>query len=179
MTTTFSIALSLFIASSAPYAVIDGTNHDATDTNNYPVLVHSLDGEAYWDGRDYVNMKPGFHYLEIISTKPGKDGYFTELPFAIMAKPCVRYELSAQHVGTLDNDRWAIRVLGEKPIGSCNDGKSAAAAKVETPAPAASQDAPAKSEGAPAIAPPAAVVPATEAVPAAEAAPAGSNGSDK
>ena len=121
--------LAAAMAAQAPSAIIDGRESDRTDNLSYPVKIVAINGKAYWDGRDFMEIEPGFNYIELATTNESRGGRVTTNPFPMMAKPCVRYLVSAKHERATDARRWAIRVV-EEPIGGCE--APAAEAPAET-----------------------------------------------
>jgi hypothetical protein len=104
---------------SKPYAIIDGTKTRGVDVDTYEVLVFAVDGQLYPRGKREQRLTPGFHYLELVTTKRDKTGLVSRLPFAISAKPCVRYYVVAKHEKTLSDVRWRPVVIDEEPIAGC------------------------------------------------------------
>ena len=116
-----------------PWAEIAVGAAAKANPDEYNILVIAIDGEMNFEGRRAYRITPGLHYLELASAKMGRRGDITRLPFAIEAKPCVRYELVATHEKRLSNRHWRVTVKAEKPITLCEEALAAAAAM---PAPA-------------------------------------------
>ena len=88
----------------------------------YDLFVLSVDGQMDTDGRKTKNLKPGFHLLNVVSSKPGRRGELTFQPLPLTVEPCVRYRFVAKHAGRLDNQRWEPMLVGTNTIPGCNPG---------------------------------------------------------
>ena len=82
------------------------------------VTVLAIDGRMMFERMAY-RLTPGFHLLHIATTRLDRRGEATHQPFALVAKPCVRYDLVAIHENALGNRRWEITVKSESPIARC------------------------------------------------------------
>ena len=93
------IAPVLFLAgcASGPIAIVDGEGAKATESTQHNVTIIAVDGQQYFDGRYIQKLKPGFHYLQLASTKQGSRGEFSHRPFAFVAEACKRYTVYAKH----------------------------------------------------------------------------------
>lgn len=100
-----------------PYAIIDGTRAKISDGDNFDVNIISIDGKMNFQG-DVVNVEPGFHNINLRTTKKLKSKVSDLQVFPVFAKECFRYEISAQHRSSL-SDEWEIKVLREVEIPSC------------------------------------------------------------
>ena len=114
---------------SSPYAVIDGTQSQISDENNYDVTIVSIDGKMQF-GKQKKNVKPGFHYINVLTTKKLRSKNTEVQMFPVDAKECMRYEVSAQHKNGIA-DEWEVKLLREVPIPSCTPSeKSQQVAKI-------------------------------------------------
>ncbi len=104
-----------------PWSEISVGVASRSSADEYDVLVVAIDGSMEFEPRRIYAMAPGFHYLELASTKVGRGGELTSQPFAIEAKPCIRYELVAIHTDRMSNRRWRPTVKRETPIRSCQE----------------------------------------------------------
>ncbi|MCO7227509.1 hypothetical protein [Pleionea sp. CnH1-48] len=119
--TAASAVLLLSACANKPWSEVDGSRSKGADPKNYDVFISGIDGKLYYDNMKMRTMEPGFRYLRLTSTKPDRKGRYTYNPFAMQAKPCVRYIVSAQHDSNInyDNKQWKVVVLREEPIKSC------------------------------------------------------------
>ena len=99
------------------FAVDDVASRSNPD--EYDVRIVAIDGSMEFDRKPIHRVTAGFHFLELASTKVGRRGELTSQPFAIEAKPCVRYELVAIHADRMSNRRWRLDVKKEVPIRAC------------------------------------------------------------
>ncbi len=119
------MALASFVVGcAAPFAVIDGSRPEGTDPHQYPVRIVAVDDQGYFNGPFEVMVTPGFHYLRLVTAKPGiRPGFdpLSALPFPLFAKPCIRYRIAAQHQPSTsrDNTNWQARVLEQEPVAGC------------------------------------------------------------
>ena len=106
---------------STTWSVIDGSKSKIGDNNNYDVLITSIDGKRFFDTLKYRKIEPGFRYLQLTSTNPKVSDKYVTKPFAIMAKPCVKYFVTANQKNNNKNesDNWVVKVIGEEKIPSC------------------------------------------------------------
>ncbi|MDO6694837.1 hypothetical protein Q4574_16185 [Aliiglaciecola sp. 3_MG-2023] len=102
---------------STPYAIIDGTRSKASDLDNYDVTIVSIDGKMEV-GKQVENIEPGFHYINLATTKKVRSKVTEFRMFPLDAKECMRYVVTAQHDNSLD-DEWEVKLLREEPILSC------------------------------------------------------------
>ena len=110
-------ALLLGGCANSPYAVIDGTQSKISDLNNYNVKIVSIDGKMQF-GKHKKNVKPGFHYINVVTTKKIRSKSTEVQMFPVNAKECMRYVVSAQHKNG-SADEWEVKLLREVPIPSC------------------------------------------------------------
>ena len=106
--------------STIPYGVFDGERLSRVDPDIYDLFVLSVDGQMDTDGRKTKNLRPGFHLLNVVSSKPGHRGELTFQPLPLTVEPCVRYRFVAKHEGRLDNQRWEPVLAGTNVIPGCN-----------------------------------------------------------
>ncbi|GAC13678.1 hypothetical protein [Aliiglaciecola lipolytica] len=100
-----------------PYAIIDGTRSKASDLDNYDITIVSIDGKMEV-GTQVKNVKPGFHYINVVTTKNLRSKVYEPRMFPVDAKECMRYVVTAQHDNNLVDD-WEVKLLREEPILSC------------------------------------------------------------
>ncbi len=100
-----------------PYAIIDGTRSQASDTDNYDVNIVSIDGKMEV-GVQSKKVTPGFHYINVMTTKNLRSQTSKPQMFPVDAKECTRYLVTAQHRNGLA-DEWEVKLLREEPILSC------------------------------------------------------------
>ncbi|MCL1097636.1 hypothetical protein [Shewanella gelidii] len=114
------VVMVIFIGgcASTPYAVIDGSLSKASDPNNHDVSIVSIDGKMEFNKKSKKNVKPGFHYINLLTTKKLKRKSSSLKMFPVEAKECTKYVVTAQHKNNL-SDEWEVRVLREVPIPSC------------------------------------------------------------
>lgn len=111
------VTLLLGGCATGPYAIIDGTQSKVSDENNFDVTIISIDGKMNF-GEKRKNIKPGFHYINVLTTKNIRGKSKEVQMFPVDAKECMRYEVSAQHKNGI-SDEWDVRLLREVPILSC------------------------------------------------------------
>lgn len=111
--------LILLGCASGPYAILDGSSPNRADPDQYEVLILGVDGRLYPNGRREHRVDPGFHYMELATTKPDRRGGVTRMPFAINAKACTRYYVAAVHERELDSRGWHAKTVKEAPIPGC------------------------------------------------------------
>ena len=58
--------------------------------------------------RRRVELTPGFHWLEVASSKRGRNGELTRQSLPLTVEPCTTYRYAAKHDGSLSNRRWTI-----------------------------------------------------------------------
>ena len=101
-------------------SLIYGDRADDADPDQYDVLIIAADGEMmFGEEQTRLRLKPGFHYLEIATTKefPGRE--LVRQPFAIEVKPCMRYQLVAQHESKTLKSAWRVVVKKEEANEAC------------------------------------------------------------
>lgn len=111
---------------SKPWSIIDGEGATAASDDQYNVTILSVDGQAFLDGRMQQKVEPGFHYLQVATTKKSRRGDATYQPFALTAAPCMRYVLFAQHESRLNNEDWSVVLKKQEPISGCETGPAPA-----------------------------------------------------
>lgn len=105
-----------------PWSALDGRDGRPTDPDVEEIYILGMDGQLFPDYPQEKRMAPGFHFFELATVRRDRHGTLTRLPFALTAKPCVRYYVAAEHAQRLDNLRWQPRVLREEPISGCAAG---------------------------------------------------------
>ena len=106
-------------ASARQWVVIDGNVVGRADSNRYSVVVIAVDGKADFEAPTTVTITPGFHYLQLASTR--QDRSSTVVPYALNAEPCTRYLIYAEYESRLERSPWQIVITKDpKPLGRCN-----------------------------------------------------------
>lgn len=100
-----------------PYAIIDGTQSKKSDLDNYDISIVSIDEKMEF-GKQIKNVKPGFHYINLLTTKNIRSKNSKPQMFPVDAKECMRYVVTAQHTNGM-SDEWEVKLLREVPILSC------------------------------------------------------------
>jgi hypothetical protein len=103
----------------APWAEIKIGDMADKDRQHYDVVLMAINGSMDFRDSTRYELAPGRYSLRLASTKRGRSGEMTARPFAIEMKPCVRYELVADHALSESEGGWKIVVRGESPIKSC------------------------------------------------------------
>ncbi|GAA6186804.1 hypothetical protein [Aliiglaciecola sp. NS0011-25] len=85
--------------------------------DNYDVTIVSIDGKMEV-GTQVKNVKPGFHYINLATTKNVRSKVTELRMLPLDAKECMRYVVTAQHSNSIA-DEWEVKVLREEPILSC------------------------------------------------------------
>lgn len=115
-----SLAISLIGCSTIPYGVFDGQRVSRVDPDIYDLFVLSVDGQLDADARKTRMLKPGFHLLNVVTSKPGRRGELTYQPLPLTVAPCTRYLFVAKHDDRLGNQRWEPVLAGTNEIPGCN-----------------------------------------------------------
>lgn len=119
-----------------PWAVIDGDGAGNVDSNRYDVVVIAVDGNSDFDAPMLKRVEPGFHYVQLASTRQNGVIGNSYQPYAFMAEPCVRYVMYAQYENASDRSPWHLVVgKADKPVAGCKADSMPAA----TPSAAADQ----------------------------------------
>lgn len=113
----FLATLAIAGCASTPYAIIDGSQSQISDSDNYDVKILSIDGKLR-PSKDFENIDPGFHFVNLVTTGPLKTKGSEYQLFAFEAKECTRYLVTAQHKNSVSDD-WEVKLLREVPIPSC------------------------------------------------------------
>lgn len=120
-----------------PWAVIDGDGAGNVDNNRYDVVIIAVDGNSDFDAPMLKRVEPGFHYVQLSSTRQNGVISNSYQPYAFMAEPCVRYVMYAQYENTSDRSPWHLVVgKSDKPVAGC---KADSTTEATTPVPAADQ----------------------------------------
>jgi hypothetical protein len=104
---------------SAPWAEIKVGNMADKDRQQYDVVLMAINGSMDFRDSNRYELAPGRYSLRLASTRRGRSGEMTARPFAIEMKPCVRYDLVADHAPAESEGGWKIVVRAESPIRSC------------------------------------------------------------
>jgi hypothetical protein len=103
----------------APWAEIKIGSMADKDRQHYDVVMMAINGSMDFRDSTRYELAPGRHTLRLASMRRGRSGEMTARPFRIEMKPCVRYELVADHAPAESEGGWKIVVLAERPIKSC------------------------------------------------------------
>lgn len=106
-------------ADDAPWSEIKVGGIADSDLGQHDVIMMAIDGSMDFPDRSLYALTPGRHTFRIASTRRGRSGEMTARPFAIEARPCVRYALIADHGTGEAAQGWRIAVVEETPIKSC------------------------------------------------------------
>jgi hypothetical protein len=90
-----------------------------SDLGEYDVHLIAINGSRDIGSTSVYELQPGMQQLRIASKKRGKSGEITSQPYPLQMKPCVRYELVANHATSTDTQRWWVAVKSESKIKSC------------------------------------------------------------
>ena len=111
-----------------PWAVIDGDGAGNVDGDRYDVVIIAVDGNSDFDAPMLKRVEPGFHYVQLASTRQNGVIGNSYQPYAFMAEPCVRYVMYAQYENTGDRSPWHLVVgKSDKPVAGCKAGPAPAA----------------------------------------------------
>lgn len=123
-------------ASARQWVVIDGNVVGRADPNRYSVVVLAVDGKADFDAPSTRTITPGFHYLQLASTRQDRRGAVTAVPYAFFAEPCTRYAMYAEYESRLDRSPWQLVITRDpKPLGRCKPEDGGKASVTSAPAP--------------------------------------------
>ncbi|HYM85971.1 MAG TPA: hypothetical protein VET30_04480 [Pseudoxanthomonas sp.] len=105
-----------------PWSEVESDGAYASSLTDYNIEVLGMDGQMDFDRqRTIKRIKPGLHYLQIATTKPGRRGLASYQNVTLDAEACVRYYLAARHKPSLSNLEWEPVIVREKRIGGCQD----------------------------------------------------------
>ncbi len=96
---------------------VDGAMRGNPD--EYPVFLVSIDGSMDFRNEFTQTLAPGLHAFDVSTTKKDSSGLLTYQRVTINTKPCVRYELVANHAHPIENRSWQILIKSELPITRC------------------------------------------------------------
>jgi hypothetical protein len=102
-----------------PWAEIRVGSLADKDLQQYDVMLVTINGSMDFRDSNRYELAPGRHRLRIASTKRGPSGEMTARPFTLEMKPCVRYDLVADHTPAESDGSWKIVILGESSIKAC------------------------------------------------------------
>ena len=105
--------------SSIPYGEFDGQRVKFTDPDVYDVIIVASDGNAYFDDRKTMQLKPGYHLLQLASSKQGARGEVAYQAFPLNVKPCTRYSFVAKHEERFKITEWILTPTGEMLLPKC------------------------------------------------------------
>ena len=110
----------LMACASGPYSVLEFSESDRTDNRNYDVVMTGLDGKLKISNTS-KSVEPGEHFIQLATTKKGRNNFSNKRNIMLETKPCVRYYITAQHESGLstNNKDWDVRVLRTEPIKHC------------------------------------------------------------
>ena len=102
-----------------PWAEIKVGSMADKELQHYDVVLMAINGSMdFRDGTRY-ELAPGRYNFRLASTKRGRSGEMTARPFVLEMKPCIRYDLVADHAPAESEGGWKIVVRAESPIKSC------------------------------------------------------------
>jgi hypothetical protein len=123
-------------ASAREWSVIDGEVVGRADPNRFGVVIVAVDGTADFDAPSTKTISPGFHYVQIASTRPQRRNTLNYVPYAFMAEPCRRYVMYAEYESPADNSPWQLVIEKDpKPLGGCKAKKAPREEPAVLPAP--------------------------------------------
>jgi hypothetical protein len=117
------IALSLAClaaCSSIPYGEVNGQRTKFSDPDVYDVIIVAVDGQMYMDGRTVMRLVPGFHLLQLASSKHDSRGNVAYQPYPLNVNACTRYKFVAKHERKFKIDDWQVVPDGEEKITPCS-----------------------------------------------------------
>lgn len=114
------IILMVSACSIKPYSIIDGSQINRADTDQYQVIILSINEKLYPDGRKTKQIQPGPILVKVATTKQGFGKLTPYQYLTIDARPCVRYLLAAQHEG-VSNRNWQAKIIAEEEISYCKE----------------------------------------------------------
>ncbi len=103
----------------APWAEIKVGSMADKDLQQYDVVLMAINGSMDFRDSTRYELSPGRHHFRLASTKRGRSGEMTARPFTLEMKPCVRYDLVADHAPAESEGGWRIVVRAESTIKSC------------------------------------------------------------
>lgn len=126
-------------AAARQWVVIDGNVVGRADSNRYSVVVLAVDGKADFEAPTTVTITPGFHYLQLASTRQDNSGTGA-VPYALNAEPCTRYAIHAEYKSRLDRSPWQLVITKDpRPLGGCKPENGSDAGVASAPAPTPSK----------------------------------------
>ncbi|WP_345302397.1 hypothetical protein [Lysobacter hankyongensis] len=103
----------------APWAEIKVGSMADKDLQQYDVVLMAINGSMDFRDSTRYELAPGRYHFRLASTKRGRSGEMTARPFTLDMKPCVRYDLVADHAPAESEGGWRIVVRSESAIKSC------------------------------------------------------------
>jgi hypothetical protein len=85
----------------------------------YDVRLVAINGSRDVRAASTYELTPGPQQLRLASEKRGVSGVTTSQVLAVDLRPCMRYELVADHAQATANRSWRPAVKSETPIKSC------------------------------------------------------------
>ncbi len=107
----------------APWAVVDGDSASTADELHHDVTIFAIDGQSYPDGRTHQKLAPGFHQVQVKTTKAGTQGDARYRSLVLITEPCVRYDVVAQYKRRADIKNWTAVINARTPISDCTPPK--------------------------------------------------------
>lgn len=121
------VAIAASGCASGPYAVINGHVGAAAPFNISGVIITEVDGRAYFDGKQKLDIKPGSHAVEVMTTRrvtrdsaAAKQSVPASTQIHITAKPCMEYHVIARHDSGAEDSPWRAEIARVEPIAGCN-----------------------------------------------------------
>jgi hypothetical protein len=116
----------------------DGRAPGSTGKDTYDIVLYAVDGKLQMDQPVESALDPGFHWLQVASTKSNRHGQVTYQPLPLQVAPCTIYRFHAQHERTMSIDHWKIVANGTRVRGDCPpEALAVLASKPQAPAIAA------------------------------------------
>lgn len=106
---------------SMQWGEFDGQRKKMADPDVYDVIVVAVDGRADFGGRTNYRLQPGFHLLQVASSKQGNHGEVSVIPLPISVKPCTRYSFAAKHHSRIGIENWDLLSTGETLMPGCEE----------------------------------------------------------
>jgi hypothetical protein len=113
------VAMPTMAGNDRPWAEIRIGGIADNDRDEYDVLLIAINGSRDIGTTSRYEVPPGIQQLRVASRKRGKSGEIVSYPLTLEMKPCVRYELVANHSASIENQGWRAEVKSESEIKSC------------------------------------------------------------
>jgi hypothetical protein len=114
-----TVATSAVAGNDRPWAEIRIGGVADSDLGEYDVILIAINGSRDIGTTSRYELPPGMQNLRVASRKRGKSGEIVSYPLALEMKPCIRYELVANHATSTGNQGGRVEVKSESEIRSC------------------------------------------------------------